>query len=99
MWVRTKGILGQQAGEADTGIATSRVQNGKGLVTQRGRGTYLQNITANQERPQTRNRSTNSRSTSTCGQADVGASEREDRGSDGLQKEFTREQAIKYVRS
>ena len=29
MWVGIKGILGQQAGEADTGIATLRAQNGK----------------------------------------------------------------------
>ena len=29
MWVGIKGILGKQAGEADTGIATLRAQNGK----------------------------------------------------------------------
>ena len=29
MWVGIKGILGQQAGEADTGLATLRAQNGK----------------------------------------------------------------------
>ena len=40
MWVRIKGILGQQAGEVDTGIATIRAQNGKWLVARRGRGKY-----------------------------------------------------------
>ena len=29
MWIGIKGILGKQAGEADTGIATLRAQNGK----------------------------------------------------------------------
>ena len=29
MWVGMKGIPGKQAGEADTGIATLRAQNGK----------------------------------------------------------------------
>ena len=29
MWVGIKGILGKQAGEAVTGIATLRAQNGK----------------------------------------------------------------------
>ena len=32
MWVRIKGILGKQAGEAHTGIATLRAQNDKRLV-------------------------------------------------------------------
>ena len=32
MWVGIKLILGQQAGEADTGIATLRAQNGKMVI-------------------------------------------------------------------
>ena len=40
MWVATKGILGKQAGEADTGIATLRAQNSEMVSTSRGRGKY-----------------------------------------------------------
>ena len=40
MRVGKKGILGKRAGEADTGIATLRAQNGKWLVVRRGKGKY-----------------------------------------------------------
>ena len=41
MWVGIKGILGQQAGEADTGIATLRAQNGKMIGCSKGRREVL----------------------------------------------------------
>ena len=41
MWVRIKGILGKQAGEADTGIATLRAQNGKMVSSSKGKGGVL----------------------------------------------------------
>ena len=37
MWVGIKGILGLQAGEADTGIATLRSQNGKIVSSSKGK--------------------------------------------------------------
>ena len=43
MWVGIKGILGKQAEEADTGIATLRAQNGiklVGIIVRRGKGKY-----------------------------------------------------------
>ena len=40
MWVGIKGILGKQAGEADTRIATLRAQNGKMVGNSKGKGKY-----------------------------------------------------------
>ena len=37
MWVGIKGILGQQAGKTDTGIATLRAQNGKMVSRSKGK--------------------------------------------------------------
>ena len=42
MWVRVKGILGQQAGKADTGIAASRAQNGKMVSSSKRKRKVLQ---------------------------------------------------------
>ena len=36
MWVGIKGIVGKQAGEADTGIATFRAQNGNIISDSKG---------------------------------------------------------------
>ena len=41
MWVGIKGILGKQAGEADAGIATLRVQNGKMISSSKGKREVL----------------------------------------------------------
>ena len=41
MWVGIQGILGQQAGEADTGIATLRAQNGKMVSSSKGKREVL----------------------------------------------------------
>ena len=40
MWVGMKEILGEQAGEADTGITSSSVHSAKWLVVRRGKGKY-----------------------------------------------------------
>ena len=88
MWVRIKGILGQQAGEADTGIATIRAQNGKTVSSLKGErevlvehyrklGTSTANETFDAEFEKEIN---------AWAEANVRASEREDRGSDGLQR-------------
>ena len=44
MWVGMKGALGQQAGEADTGIATLREQNGKMVRSSKGKRGVLRSI-------------------------------------------------------
>ena len=40
VWVGIKGILGKRAGEADTGIATLRAQNGKMISSPKGKRKY-----------------------------------------------------------
>ena len=99
MWVGIKRILGQQAGEADTEVATLRAQNGKMVSSSMGKrevpvehyrevGTPTDNKTFDAELDKEIN---------SWAEANVGASEREDRGSDGLQREFTRQEANKCV--
>ena len=99
MWVGTKGLLGQQADEADTVIATIRAQNGKMVRSSKGKsevivehypklGTPTANATFDTEFDKGIN---------AWAKAKVGASEREDRGSDRLQREFTREKVKKCV--
>ena len=69
MWVGIKRILGKQAGEADTGKATLRAQNGKMASSSKGKEKYQSSITVSQEHPQPTKRSTqNSRGKSTRGQ-------------------------------
>ena len=41
MWAGIKGIMGQQAGEKDTGIATLRAQNGKMVNSSKGKSEVL----------------------------------------------------------
>ena len=41
MWLATKEILGKQSGEADTGIATLRAQNGKMVDRSKGKREVL----------------------------------------------------------
>ena len=41
MWVGIKGMLGKQAGEADTVIATLRAQNGKIVSSSKGKRDVL----------------------------------------------------------
>ena len=41
MWVGIKGILGKQAGEADTGISTLRAQNGQMVSSSKGKREVL----------------------------------------------------------
>ena len=41
MWVGIQGIPGKQAGEADTGIATLRAQNGKMVTSSKGKRRVL----------------------------------------------------------
>ena len=41
MWLGINGILGKRAGEADTGIATLRAQNGKIVSSSKGKREVL----------------------------------------------------------
>ena len=95
LWVGIKGILGQQAGEANTGVATSRAQSGKMVSSSRGKREVLvehyrklRTPTANENSDAEVEKEINS-----WAEANVGAPEREDRGSDGLQlqRELTQE--------
>ena len=99
MWVGIKGILGQQAGEADAGTATLRAQNDKMVSGSKGKrevlaehyrklGTPTANETFDAEFDKEINAWT---------EANVGASERKDRGLYGLQRELTREEGNKCV--
>ena len=86
-------------GAADTGIATSRVQDGKMVSSSKGKrevlvehyrklGTPTSNKTFDAEFEKEIN---------AWVEANVDASEREDSGSEGLQREFTREEVKKCV--
>ena len=69
MWVRIKGILGQQASEADTGIATFRAMNGKMVSISKGKREVLEEHYRSWENPQPTKRLTqNSTRKSTRGQ-------------------------------
>ena len=89
-----KGILGKQAGESDTGIATSRAQNGSMVSCSRGKrevhvelcrklGTSTANETFDAEFE---------KETNAWAEAIVDASEREDSGPEWLHRESTREE-------
>ena len=89
LWVGTKGILRKQAGEADTGIATLRARNGKMVCSSKGKREVLAEHyrklgtpTANETFDAKLEKEINA-----WAEANVGASEREDRGSDGLSQE------------
>ena len=99
MWVGKKGILGQQAGEADTGIATLRAQNGKMVSSLKGEREVLVEHyrtlgtpTANETFDAAFKKEINA-----WAESNVGASERQGRGSNGLQREFTREEGKNCV--
>ena len=99
MWVGIKWILGRQAGEADTGIATSRAPNGKLVSGSTGKkealaeryrklGTPTANETFDVEFEKKIN---------AWAEANVGASGREDRLNDGLKRELTGEKKSRRV--
>ena len=93
MWVGIKGILGQQGGEADTGIATLRAQNEKMVCSSKGQREVLVEHYRKLVTP-TANETLDAefeKEINAWAEANVGASEMEDRGSDRLQREFTRE--------
>ena len=99
MWVGIKGILGQQAGEADTGMATLRAQCGKMVSSSKGKREVLEEHYRKLGTP-TANETFDAafeKEINTWAEANVVASEREDRGSDGFQREFTREEVKKGV--
>ena len=82
MWVGINGILGQQAGEAHTGIATLRTQNGKMFSSSKGKREVLvehyRNLgtpAANETFDAEFEKEINARA-----EANIGASEREHRG-------------------
>ena len=88
MWLGINGIMGQQAGEVDTEISTLRTQNGKMVSSSKGKrevlvehyrklGTPAANETFDAEFE---------KEISAWAEANVGASERAHRGSDGLQR-------------
>ena len=92
-------ILGKQAGGADTGIAILRAQNGKMVSSSKGKreapveycrklGTPTANETFDAEFEKEINAGA---------EANVNASERKDSGTEGLQREFTREEVKKCV--
>ena len=93
MWVGIRGIPGQQAGEADTGIATLRAQDGKKVSSSRGKREVLvehyrklRTPTANETLDAEFEKEINA-----WAEANLGASEREDRGSDGLKRKSSQE--------
>ena len=101
IWVGIKGILGKQAGEADTGIATLRAYNGKMVINSSSKGKRevlvehyrkLGAPTANETSDAEFEKEINA-----WAEANVDASGREDSGSEGLQREFTREEVNKCV--
>ena len=67
MCVGIKGILGKQAGEADTGIATLRAQNGKVVSISKRKREVLAEHYRKLGLP-TKRSTRNSRRKSTCGQ-------------------------------
>ena len=99
MWVGIKGILGKQAGEADTGIATLRAQNGKMVSSSKGKREVLVEHYRKLGTPTTNENfdAEFEKELNAWAEANVDASEREDSGSEGLQREFTREEVKKCV--
>ena len=100
MWVGIQGIPGKQAREADSEITTLRAQNGKMGINSSSKGkrevlVLQQSITVRKERPQPNETSDaeNEKKINAWAEANVDASEREDSGSEGLQRDFTREEA------
>ena len=88
MWLGIKGILGQQAGQADAGIATLRAQTGKMVSSSKGEREVLVEHSRNLGTPTANEMFDVEFETEiiTWAEANVGASEREERGSDGLQR-------------
>ena len=95
MWVGIKLILGQQAGEADTGIATLRAQNGKMVINSSSKGKRevlvehyrkLGTPTDNEAFDAEFQKEINA-----WAEANVGASERENRGTERVHKMRSKE--------
>ena len=99
MWVGIKGILGKQAGEADTGIATLRAQNGKIVSSSQGKREVLVEYYRKLGTPTTNETfdAEFEKEIDAWVEANVDASEKEASGSEGLQREFTREETKKCV--
>ena len=99
MRVGIKGIMGKQAGEADTGIATLRAQNGKTVSCSKGKRKVLVEHYRKLRTPTT-NKTFDAefeKEINAWAEANADESEREDNGSEGLQREFTRETRSKSV--
>ena len=88
MWVGIKGILGKQAGEADTGIATLRAQNGIMVSSSKGKREVLVEHYRKLGTPTTNETfdAEFEKEIDAWVEANVDASEREDSGSEGLQR-------------
>ena len=88
MWVAIKGILGKRAGEADTGIATLREQNGKMVSSSKGKREVLVEHHRKLGTPTTNEMfdAEFEKEIDAWVEANVDASEKEDSGSKGLQR-------------
>ena len=99
MWLGIKHVLGQQAREADTGIATSRSQNGKMVGSSKGKRGVLVEHYRKLGTPTTNETfdAKFEKEVKTSVDENVDASAREDSGSEGLQREFSREEVMNCV--
>ena len=98
MRVGIKGILGKQEGEADTSY-TLGAHNCKMVNSSKGKRELLVENYRKLGTP-TANQTSNAefvKNINAWAEENVHASEREDSGSGGLQREFTREEVKKYV--
>ena len=89
-------IASKQARETGTGIVTLRAQNGKMLSSSKGKREVLEHY-RKLEKPTTNETfdAEFEKEIDAWVEANVDASEREDSGSEGLQREFTREEIKK----
>ena len=100
MWIGIKGILGKQAGEADTGIATLRAQNGKMVSSSKEKRGVLVEHYRKLGTPKTNETfdAEFEKEIDARVETNVDASEREDSsGSEGSQRGFIREEVKKSV--
>ena len=91
-------MLGKQAREAGTGIATLRAQNGKMVSGSKGKREVLVEHYRKLGTPTNKTYDTEfEKEIDAWAEANVDASEREDNGSGGLEGEFTKERLKKRV--
>ena len=99
MRVGIKGIPGKQDGEADTATGTLKAKLGKMVSSSKGKRGVLIEHYRNIGTPIIINTfdAEFEKENNAWAEANVDVSEREDRGSEGLQREFTREEVRKCV--